>query len=381
MFNRKQNTPMQLALIGGGINSAVGYAHWAASQLDNRWKVTAGCFSRNESLNHETAQAWDISEQRCYPNWHSLVEAEIDTVDAFVVLTPTPDHVDVVNYLLARDAFVICEKAMCANVVDCDQVVETLENSRGALYVTFNYTGYPMVREMRRLVLDGQIGKVLQVNIEMPSDAFIQNHGDVSPQRWRLIDGEVPTLLLDLGVHVEHLCRFITGGSATSVKADFSNFSKFEGIVDDAHLWVDYDSGFKAKFWMSKSALGHKNGLKVDIYGSRGRLSWVQEQPETLQVFDVKSVCSTYNRGNLEGSENRERFKPGHPGGFIEAFANLYSDLADTALEFKQSGQITSSPYVFDAYSAREGLQLLEFAAKAVRQDARVICGERVDGK
>jgi hypothetical protein len=115
-----------------------------------------------------------------------------------------------------------------------------------------------------------------------------------------LIDGDIPTLLLALGVHVEHLCRFITGGSATSVEAGFSNFSKFKGIVDDAHLWVDHDLGFKAKFWVSKSVLGHKNVLKVDIYGLKGWLTWVQAQPEAFQMLefaakavhqDVQLIC------------------------------------------------------------------------------------------
>ena len=358
-------TTLKLGFIGGAHSSAVGYTHWCASQLDNRWQVTSGCFSRDLDRSVETGSVWGLEQSACYSDWQRYIDEKKREVDAMCVLTPTPDHVDIVCRLLENNIPVICEKAMAASLSQSLKIKQALEKHGGFLGVTFNYSGYPMVRVLKKMIDDGDLGKLLKMRIEMPSDGFIQSPERMHPQPWRLQDGEIPTLLLDLGVHVHHLCGFLTGQTPASVLGDFNNFSIFDSIVDDAHFWVEYKEGLKADYWVSKTALGHRNGLKFTLYGDKASATWVQEDPEHLHIAHSDSHRVIVDRGNCEHKEEiRERFKPGHPSGFIEAFANLYNDLADCLTQFKETN-VFSSPYVFGWAHAHEGLAVLDAASKA----------------
>ncbi|NVK17397.1 MAG: Gfo/Idh/MocA family oxidoreductase [Methylocystaceae bacterium] len=360
---------LRLGFIGGALSSAVGYAHWSACQLDQRWQVVAGCFSRNAQENMSTAQAWNIPENHLYLDWQELIAKEKDHLDAVVVLTPTPHHHDIVCASLEAGLGVICEKAMTANLAQSRQIQESLSKTKGFLAVTFNYSGYPLLRDLQRHVQEGTLGKLTQIQIEMPSDAFIQDKEKMKPQEWRLSDGEIPTILLDLAVHVHHLCSFVTNGlKPAHVNADFHHDSIFDNIVDDAYLWVKFEQDFRASMWVSKSALGYRNGLKLRLFGDKASAEWLQEEPERLHIFQKDTSRITYDRGNCKHPDViRDRFKPGHPGGFVEAFANLYSDIADAYEEFTATGSHTN-PYVFGWEHAHEGLTLLTGAARANKQ-------------
>ena len=363
--NAPAKTSLNLGFIGGSIHSAVGYTHWVSSQLDNRWSVVSGCFSQDHDKSRETGQAWNLTDDRIYSDWRAYIADEKEQLDAVAVLTPTPEHADVVCALLEAGVAVICEKAMAATLAQSERIRDALEKSKGFLAVTFNYSGYSLVRDLQRHVKDGTLGKLKQIQVEMPSDAFIQPDEKMNPQPWRLQDGEIPTILLDLAVHLHHLAAFLTGLKPLEVNADFHHFTRFSEIVDDAYIWVKYENDFHASFWVSKSALGHRNGLKLRLFGEQGSAEWFQEEPERLHIFRKDSSRVTYDRGNAEhADEIRERFKPGHPAGFVEAFANLYSDIADALMHYRDRGE-HESPYVFGWEHANEGLVLLEAAARA----------------
>ncbi|WP_076410835.1 Gfo/Idh/MocA family protein [Shewanella sp. UCD-KL12] len=361
-------TPLKIGFIGGAHESAVGYAHSVACQLDGHWQLVSGCFSRDQFKSDKTGEAWNIAAEYIYSDWQLYIKEQASELDAVVVLTPTPLHEKVVCALLAAGVAVICEKAMAADLSQSKSIQKALNKTKGFLAVTFNYSGYPMVRVLRRHIQAGDLGKLLQIRIEMPSDGFIQDVNLMAPQAWRLVDGEIPTLLLDLAVHVHHLSDFVTGLKPLKVNANFNHFSVFEGIVDDANIWLKCEQDMQASFWVSKTAIGHKNGLKISIYGDKGSAEWIQEEPEVLHLYNQKSVKSSYNRGNCQfQDEIIERFKPGHPGGFIEAFANLYQDIAQALLEYKQTG-VQQSPYVFGWQHAHDGLALLDAATESNKQ-------------
>ncbi|WP_153913944.1 Gfo/Idh/MocA family protein [Shewanella sp. TC10] len=360
--------PLNIGFIGGSHESAVGYAHSVACQLDGGWKLVSGCFSRDMNKSQETGEYWELPAERIYDDWELYITEQGKDVDAVVVLTPTPSHEEIVCRLLHAGIAVICEKAMAANLSQSKAIQQALEVSKGFLAVTFNYSGYPMLRVLKRHVQAGDLGNILQVRVEMPSDGFIQEINTMAPQAWRLVDGEIPTLLLDLAVHVHHINQFVTGCQTLSVNADFNHFSIFDDIVDDANIWLKCENGISASYWVSKTAIGYKNGLKISVYGDQGSGHWVQEEPELLHLFNQQSVETTYNRGNCQfKDEIRERFKPGHPGGFIEAFANLYQDIGNALIEFKQTGT-HQSPYVFGWQHAHEGLTLLDAATRSNKQ-------------
>ncbi len=357
--------PLRLGFIGGSIQSAVGLTHCTASQLDNRWQLVSGCFSQYKKISSETGLRWGLPEHKIFSNWKEYIISEKQHIDAIVVLTPTPEHHIVVTYLLENNIPVICEKAMAADLQKSDIIRAALDKYKGFLAITFNYSGYPMVRELRRHVLDNRLGNLTQIQIEMPSDAFIQAEEKMSPQAWRLSDGKIPTILLDLAVHLHHLTSFLTNLKPLSVNADFHHFSIFNDIIDNAYIWVNYEQNFRCSMWVSKTALGHRNGLKLRLFGDQGSAEWYQEEAEKLHLFSKNSTKITYDRGNCSyQDEIRERFKPGHPAGFIEAFANLYSDIADALIDYKNNNDWSSS-YVFDWQHANEGLMLLQAASVA----------------
>lgn len=378
-ISKATELPLKLGFIGGSLSSAVGYAHGVASQLDNCWQLVSGCFSRDIELSQSTGKHWGIPLKRVYSDWQRFILAEKEQLDAVVVLTPTPSHDDIVCALLRAGIPVICEKAMAASIAQSLSIRKALEETSGFLAVTFNYSGYPMVRALKRHVEDGLLGQLKQIQVEMQSDGFIQPKEKMHPQPWRLSDGEIPTLLLDLAVHVQHLSRFVTGLAPVSVNADFHHFSIFDGIVDDAYMWVRCEEDMKAAFWVSKTALGHRNGLRIRVFGDLGSAEWYQEEPEKLHIYDKTSLHTIYDRGNcLYKEEMRERFKPGHPGGFVEAFANLYADIAFALKEYRQHGQY-SSPYVFGWDHAHEGLVLLDAAVQSNEVGRWISLGEEVE--
>ncbi len=365
---------LSLGFVGGGISSAVGQAHYCASQMDKRWELCAGVFSQHVDVNQQSAEAWHIDPQRLYPNLETLIAEEQGKLDGVVVLTPTPNHADAVCALLESGMAVICEKALTASLADLERI-QSVYRQDSFLAVTYNYSGYPMVRELRRRIEIGELGKIHQIQIEMPADVYLQfkQGAYLTPQSWRLEDGEVPTILLDLGVHLHHLCHFLTGLNPLEVNADYHNYSRFEGVVDDAHLWVKYEAGMNASMWMSKTALGHRNGLRIRLYGELGSAEWYQMDPEQLVLSDQQGRRVALDRG-CEGGEflQYERFKPGHPIGFVEAFANLYGDIADALLDHRQGGR-QSHPYVYGLEHAEQGLQLLRSATQANEQRRWVI--------
>ena len=356
--------PLKLGVIGGGVNSAVGYAHYVASQLDNKWQMVSGFFSRDRQTNLQTAQAWHIADFKPYETWRDYVSAEKANLDAIVVLTPTPMHAEIVCELLRQNIPVICEKALTASLEDSLTIQQALEETQGFLAVTFNYSGYSMVREMRQRIFDGELGKLSQIQIEMQSDAFINKAATGTPQAWRLKDGPIPMILLDLAVHLHHLVYFVSGQKPQKVLGDFHNFSRYSGIVDDAYLWVDYSESMRAAYWVSKAAYGHKNGLRIRVFGDNGSAEWFQETPDKLLMSNADSVMMHYNRGTaIHQDRIVERFKPGHPTGFIEAFANLYSDIADNLARYQQNPtQFEFDDNVFGWSHAHEGLNLLHKA-------------------
>lgn len=360
---------LSLAFLGGGWNSAVGATHFIAARMDGRFTVDAGCFSRHADVNHQTADRWGVADGRVYDTADQLLDAEAGKVDALVVLTPTPDHTAPVMKALDLGMAVVCEKALAATVEDATRMAEAARG--GFLAVTFNYTGYPMVRELRRMIAEGRFGRITQVHVEMPQEGFAKLGADdapIVPQPWRLQDGPIPTISLDLGVHAHHLVRFLTGEATLEVLATHGTHGNFPGIVDNVMGLARYAGGMECSMWLSKSALGHRNGLRVRIYGSSGSAEWYQLNPEDLIVHDSHGQRSILDRASVEvklaGEARYTRFKVGHPAGFVEAFANLYDDISLSLTE-RLAGRTGASDFVFDAVDALEGLTVLEAMARS----------------
>ncbi|KZZ32956.1 MULTISPECIES: Gfo/Idh/MocA family protein [unclassified Oleiphilus] len=354
-----------LGFIGGSVKSAVGYTHKIASQVDGRWEVAAGCFSRDFETNLETANEWGISSERTYADFHFLLENEKDNLDAIVILTPTPSHTEIVIEAINKGYAVICEKALTATSDEALLIAESVRKNKGFLAVTLNYTGYPMLRELKHLISVESLGAIKQIQIEMPQEGFMRldaQGNKPQPQAWRLSDGKVSTISLDLGVHLHHIVDYLTGERPLQVVADAASYGWFDDVIDNVSCMLRYSGGMNCQMWYSKSALGQRNGLKIRVYGDKGSAEWFQMQPEELLIATQDGRREILDRASLVEvacSERYNRFKAGHPAGFIEAFANIYYDLADAYSEFRETGSYKSNE-VFGVSHAVNGLRLFE---------------------
>jgi len=350
----------KLAFIGGSKYSIAGLPHYIASQMDNRFEVVAGVFSSKAEINNEMKSAWNVNAYNDYKEM--LDEEEIDIV---AVLTPTPLHYEALVYLLGKNIPVICEKPLVSSLDDAIKLEQLAKDK--FLVVTNNYSGYPMIRELRERIENGELGDIINIKLEMPQETFLRPPKSVKyPQPWRLKDDYIPMICLDLGTHLHHLAYFLIGEEPTEVIGHFSTFSSYD-VIDDVKMLLNYENNKKASLWVSKSALGHRNGLSIEVYGTKGSAVWVQEKAEELKLSFSDGEKKTIDRGNdcLIANEGRyNRMTSGHPAGFIEAFANLYLDIA-TLFDDYNNGKKLNSKYVFGIEHAKNGLKLFHKAKES----------------
>ena len=358
---------LKLGFVGGGINSTIGQTHYIASQLDGKWKLVSGFFSRNIKTNINTALSMNVDKSRVYTNLNSFIKKEKDCLDAVVVLAPTPNHFLVLKKLIKEKIPVICEKPLVDNFNQIKLLKKLLIRKKSFLRITYNYTGYPMLRALKELIKKGKLGKINQLNFEMPQDAFSKyTLSNIKPKSWRLRDKQIPNICSDLGSHLYNLSSFLTLSHPNKVMSNFFNHSKYKNLVDNAYFWLSYKNGLKANFCISKTSIGIRNGLMIRIFGQKGTAAWYQMKPEELRIFKLDGSETVLDRGNkklLTTKKRYNRYKPGHPAGFIEAFANLYDDLAEDLKDFKKKNKKNS--YTFDLKDSEKNIKFFAASNKS----------------
>lgn len=368
MAEKEKTRQLSLGFIGGGLSSAIGHTHFAASRMDGRWRLDAGVFSRNEKTNAETGASWQVASDRVYASWRDLILAERSRLDAVAVLTPTPSHYEIVQALLKAGIPIICETALAGTLNEARTLLAQYNPTKNFVAITYNYSAYPMLRELRQRIRDGQFGRIHQLHIEMPQDTLVRPAGAATDaahaHEQHPRDDFIPTLCLEFGVHLHHLAHFLTDEEPETVNAEFSTYSPHKDIVDNATMWLQYASGISASFWMSKTAIGRRNGLRVRLFGSKGSAEWYHADPEHLYIATADGMQMAIDRGPqaIVASGGRyNRVGVGHPAGFIEAYANLYADCADALIAWR-SDHRQVNPYVYGVQHAVNGLSLLHAA-------------------
>lgn len=357
---------IKVGFIGGGIDSAIGRAHFAALNIDRKFSIDAGMFSIAQDANYESGKFYGVATERVYDSVPEFLSAERANLDAVVVLSPTPLHFEHINQVFDAGIPVISEKSLCTNSRQAQLLAQRAAAEKKFLSVTFTYTGYPMVREIKQMIDDGALGQLLSIHVEMQQESFIRTSvsgAKPQPQPWRQLDYELPSVTLDLGSHVVNLLEFVTGDQIVNICGLANHAGDVATLIDNVSAIGEMRRGAALSLSWNKVALGKRNGLTLTIFGSAGAVSWVQEEPEYIQYADKNGATQRIDRSHSiirVASENRyQRFKVGHPAGYIEAFANLYSDIADGLRGFK-SGEILANPYIHSAENSAEGLSILE---------------------
>lgn len=359
--------PIKVAMIGGGVNSAVGRVHEIAMKMDNEFELIAGCFSRNAEFNAETARQYNVPANQLYPSAESLIEATAQEVDAVVIATPIQSHSQYIHLALDHNLRVISDKPLLANVQECKALLARVEPNNTRIFSIFNYTGYPAVREMKRRVENGSLGTVFKAMVEMPQDSYmrLKNQNKTHAiQTWRLEDGDISCVSLDLFVHLHSLVNFVCGNKPQAVTAWSRAVSNVApGLVDEVDAVIQYSNNLMVNAWYGKAALGYRNGLRIRVFGTKGSLQWHQEDPETILAADEAGNKLVLDRISTESTVTAQtrynRFKAGHPSGFIEAFANYYADIAQAMREDELN------IYTLSTGVATEGLALSQAIALA----------------
>lgn len=338
----------KLGILGGGLNSIAGYPHFVASQMDRRFKIEAGVFSEDLAVNSATAKYWGV--ERSYETIDAFFASEAGKLDAVTVLLPTPDHFQAVERLIKLDIPVICEKPLFSTVAEFDKLRTINGLADKFLVVTYNYIAYPILSELRRMIVDGDFGKIINMHFEMPQESFMNPPKSVDyPPAWRKKDGPIPSVLLDLLSHLFSISHYVSGKSISKLTSRFNRFSQFR-VVDDVKVIVDYADDAAGFFWVSKTALGSRNGLKFSVFGEKASASWVQENPEKLFVYQKNGSAQVIDRGNSPSISNVKiynRMTPGHPSGYIEAFANLYCEIAEALEAYLSGADYKTNPLIW----------------------------------
>lgn len=323
---------LRIAIVGGGSNSAIGNVHRLAMRMLGGVVLVGGMFSRNELINSDSHDWWEGTNSGPYSNMGEMYSRSTE-FDAVIVLSPPESHYEAILNFIMLGKKVVTDKPITASLQEARKIFELSRNMERQVLTTYNYSGYPMVRELRERISQGDFGEILSVNISMYQEGFIRQtpKGEVSPpQSWRLKDELIPTVSLDLGTHVLHLLKVIIG---TEIANGYS-FSQSKGnfrVFDQVDFLGVSTSNFGVRLGWGKTSLGFQNGLKIELFGSKGSASWVQTDPETLQMSDKTGLRYSISRGNhqciVANDKRYSRFKGGHPSGFIEAFANTYEDI------------------------------------------------------
>mgnify|MGYP001203388175 FL=1 len=331
---------LKLGIIGGGPNSWIGHVHRISSRFDDKYEIVAGVFSRNSKQSTSFGKSIGVSEDRCYSNYLIMANKESlrkDKIDVVSIMTPPGSHQIIAEKFIDKNIHVISDKPFAADMKQAKSLFNKIKKNIKIKYaLTHNYSAYPMVREAKVLIEKGKIGKVEDINFEYVQDwsegKIINKKNSRKMFRWKLdnkIVG-VSTVLNELGSHACHLASYMSGLKTKKVFADITQVSKTVKMDNNAKVLIEFENGAKGMFWTSCTARGGVYGLRIRIFGSKGSLEWVQNDPTYLKFNPSKGAVRILERGfhDANFSKRFSRIKFGHPEGYLDAFSNIYREFA-----------------------------------------------------
>ncbi|MFJ4350972.1 Gfo/Idh/MocA family protein [Pseudomonas sp. NPDC089428] len=327
---------LRLGMVGGGDGAFIGAVHRMAARLDDRFEWVAGAFSRDPERADASASALFIQPERSYHDWQAMARAEAareDAIDAVVIVTPNHLHLPVASAFIAQGIDVICEKPLARSYAEGQALAETVRASGCIFAVTHPYSAYPMVREARRLVAAGALGELRVIQVEYAQD-WLTESVDSPQASWRDDPSQAGPAgaLGDIGSHALHLMEFVSGVALSEVCADLATLVPGRRLDDQVQALLRFENGARGGLWACQVAPGQDNGLRLRLFGSKGSLTFDQQQPEVLLVTQTGQPTRILKRAAGEHAQQQDallRLPAGHPEGFIEAFAQLYWDYAE----------------------------------------------------
>ena len=371
---------IRLGMVGGGEGAFIGAVHRMVARLDDQYVLVAGALASDAARAQASGRALGLDEERTYTDYQTMARAEAardDGIDAVSIVTPNHLHAPVATAFLNAGIHVICDKPVTTTRRDAARLA-ALAAKKGLVFaVTYNYSGYPMVRQARQMVADGRLGEIRVLQVEYPQD-WLSEDLEATGQKqagWRTDPAQAGAggCIGDIGTHAFQLAEFVGGLRVQQLCAELSRFVAGRRLDDNAQVMLRFDGGARGALWASQVAPGNENGLRLRIYGSRGGLEWQQEHPNQLRYTRLGQPPQTFSRGGagaLPAAAQVTRIPAGHPEGYLEAFATLYREIADAIRAPRRRGRAVPAPFptLVDGW---RGVAFVETAVASSRRGGR----------
>jgi predicted dehydrogenase len=330
---------LRLAVIGGGPGSFIGAMHRQAARRDDRFEIVTGVLSFDPEKSKQAAMELGMAPDRLYANVSEMLDAEAsrkDGIDAVAIMTPNDSHYEYSAAALEHGIDVICDKPMTNTLEEAEALHKKVQETGLVFCLTHNYTGYPMVRQAKAMVQDGHLGTIRLIQVEYVQGGKADEAKpmpEVMTWKYDPLRGGPSRVMGDIGTHAHNLIRFITGLEVEQVSAEVGTIVPDRLIHDFAGALLRFNNGARGSFWVTQAAAGVENCLRIRVSGSQGTLEWMQEFPQalTFKPLHGPSQNRTPNGpGTLPLSARSTHLVAGHPEGFPDGFANIYSDAAET---------------------------------------------------
>jgi predicted dehydrogenase len=369
---------IRLGMVGGGQGAFIGAVHRIASRIDDQYELVAGALSSQRKRAIDSALELGIERDRAYGDYEEMARAEAkrkDGIEVVSIVTPNHMHAGPAKAFLKAGIHVICDKPLSLNVTEATELVKLAKKSGKIFAVTHNYTGYPMIRQAREMIAAGELGELRLVQAEYAQD-WLTERLEATGQKqadWRTDPKRSGAggSLGDIGTHAYNLACFVTGLTLDSLLADLTAFVKGRKLDDNDNILLRWKGGAKGMLWASQVAPGNENGLTLRVYGTKGGISWKQEEPNTLWFAPFGQAPRKITRGGHgagAAAGRVTRVPSGHPEGYLEGFANVYAEVA-RAIRAARTGAKPDSAVIFP--TVEDGLKGMQFVEAAVKSSAK----------
>jgi predicted dehydrogenase len=329
---------LKLGMVGGGQGAFIGGVHRIAARIDGKWELVAGALSSDPDRAAVSAAELGLVADRSYSSYEEMAVAEAahdDGIDAVAIVTPNHLHAGPAIAFLNAGINVICDKPLAATPEQANAIREAAAQSNAKFFLTHNYTGYSLMRHAREMVANGDLGSIRVIQAEYAQDWLAEDTSN-KQANWRTDPKQSGAGAIgDIGTHAFNLLSYVSGLKTEALAAELHSFVEGRQVDDNAHVMLRLNNGARAMIWASQVAVGNENALKLRIFGDKGGIEWDQENPNVMSFtrFGEPKILLTRAGAGLGKTADRwTRIPPGHPEGYLEGFANIYSDAADVIL-------------------------------------------------
>ena len=372
---------IRLGMVGGGEGAFIGAVHRLAARMDDHYTFVAGALSSTPEKARRSGEALGLDPARNYADFETMAREEAkrkDGIEAVAIVTPNHLHAAPVLAFLKAGIHVICDKPLTTTLAEAKKLQKAVEKSGRVFVLTHNYTGYPLVRQAREMVKNGELGDIRLVQVEYPQEWLTEKLEDSGQKQadWRVDPARSGAggCIGDIGTHAFNLADFITGLTVTELSAELTTFVKGRKLDDNCQVSLRYANGARGTLWASQVAPGHENGLRIRVYGSKGGLEWVQANPNYLVHTPFGKNMQIITRGGPgagAAAGRMTRIPAGHPEGYLEGFANIYSEAAQ-AIRAARAGKKPPKDVQFPTIAdGVKGLAFIEAAVKSSGKDGK----------